>query len=44
MNVTLDGPGGPERYRELHEVVDRHCPVLDLFSNPTRVVTALVAG
>jgi uncharacterized OsmC-like protein len=42
LKVTLDGPAGPERYRELQEVVDRHCPVLDLISNPTRVVTQLV--
>ncbi len=44
VKVTLDGPAGPERYRELQETVDRHCPVLDLFSNSTPVVTTLVAG
>jgi uncharacterized OsmC-like protein len=43
VKVRLDGPAGPERYRELQEVVDRHCPVLDLISNPTSVVTELVA-
>jgi uncharacterized OsmC-like protein len=42
VKVTLDGPAGPERYRELQEAVDKHCPVLDLFSNPTPVVTSLV--
>jgi putative redox protein len=42
VKVGLVGPAGPERYREQHAVVDRHCPVLDLFSSPTRVVTALV--
>lgn len=28
--VVLSGPETPERYRELAEVVDRHCPVLDI--------------
>jgi uncharacterized OsmC-like protein len=42
LKVTLDGPAEPQRYRELQEIVDRHCPVLDLISNPTRVVTQLV--
>ena len=41
LTVTLDGPAAPERYRELQEIVDAHCPVLDLISNPTRVVTQL---
>jgi putative redox protein len=43
VKINLKGQAGPERYRELHRVLDRHCPVLDLFSNPTRVVTELVA-
>ena len=42
VKVTLDGPAEPERYRELQQIVDAHCPVLDLISNPTRVVTRLV--
>lgn len=42
VKVTLSGPGTPEQYRELHEQVDQHCPVLDLFANPTPVSTELV--
>lgn len=44
VTVRLDGPAGPERYRELQEVVDRHCPVLDLISYPTTVVTTLASS
>ena len=29
--------GVRERYRELADAVDEHCPVLDLFRNPTAV-------
>ena len=32
LRVKLDGPESPERYRELADVVDGHCPVLD-FAN-----------
>ncbi len=39
--VTLDGPEPPERYRELAAAVDEHCPVLDLFRNPTAVRTSV---
>lgn len=35
--VTIDGPESPERYAELRDAVDAHCPVLDLFANPTPV-------
>jgi uncharacterized OsmC-like protein len=42
VTVTLTGPAEPERYRELAAAVDEHCPVLDLFRNPTPVSTALV--
>ncbi|ADB50910.1 OsmC family protein [Conexibacter woesei] len=35
--VTPKGPEPAERYRELAEAVDQHCPVLDLFSNATPV-------
>lgn len=37
--VTVSGPETPERYRELQDAVDAHCPVLDLTRNPTPVVT-----
>jgi uncharacterized OsmC-like protein len=37
LDVTPLGPEAPERYRELADAVDAHCPVLDLFVNPTAV-------
>ncbi|WP_310773182.1 OsmC family protein [Mycobacterium sp. Z3061] len=37
--LTVSGPETPERYRELQDAVDAHCPVLDLTRNPTPVVT-----
>ena len=37
LDVTPLGPETPERYRELADAVDAHCPVLDLFANPTAV-------
>lgn len=42
VKVRLSGPAPAERYRELHAAVDEHCPVLDLFSNPTPVQTELI--
>ncbi|NMO04614.1 OsmC family protein [Gordonia sp. TBRC 11910] len=42
--VDVAGPETDERYRELQEVVDAHCPVLDLTLNPTPVVTTLNVG
>lgn len=44
VKVTLSGPAGPERYRELAAAVDAHCPVLDLFRNATPVTTELVTA
>ena len=41
LEVRLSGPETAERYAELHAAVDAHCPVLDLFSNPTPVSTTL---
>jgi uncharacterized OsmC-like protein len=35
--VTFDSPASPEALRRLKEVVDAHCPVLDLFRNSTPV-------
>jgi uncharacterized OsmC-like protein len=32
--VVLFGPETEERYRELAETVDRHCPVYDIVANP----------
>jgi uncharacterized OsmC-like protein len=39
--VTLDGPASAEDYARLKEAVDEHCPVLDLFRNPTQVTTRI---
>jgi uncharacterized OsmC-like protein len=43
LAVTLRGPETAERYEELRRTVDAHCPVLDLFSNPTPVSSTLVS-
>ena len=37
LEVTPIGPESPERYQELADAVDAHCPVLDLFTNATPV-------
>lgn len=42
--VQVRGPEAPQRYAELQAAVGAHCPVLDLFANPTRVHTALTVG
>lgn len=39
MVISVTGPETPERYRELQQAVDRHCPVLDLTRNATPVTT-----
>ncbi|MDV2478263.1 OsmC family protein [Rhodococcus zopfii] len=39
--VTLTGPESRERYLELQEAVDAHCPVLDLTRNATPVRTVV---
>lgn len=44
LNTTITGPESEERYNELREAADAHCPVLDLFSNPTPVTTHIVKG
>jgi uncharacterized OsmC-like protein len=42
LAVTLRGPETADRYEQLRRAVDAHCPVLDLFSNPTTVSSTLV--
>jgi uncharacterized OsmC-like protein len=42
VTVELAGPAGRERYEELKQQVDEHCPVLDLFRDPTPTATSLV--
>ncbi|TVT53721.1 OsmC family protein [Amycolatopsis rhizosphaerae] len=41
VTVELGGPASAERYEELKRQVDEHCPVLDLFRNPTPTSTTL---
>ena len=44
LEVRLVGPESADRYAELHAAVDAHCPVLDLFSNPTPIRTTLATA
>jgi uncharacterized OsmC-like protein len=44
LDVTPLGPESPERYRELADAVDEHCPVLDLFRNATPVERRLAVA
>ena len=44
VKVEISGPESEEAYRALAATVDAHCPVLDLFSNPTPVETSVVVG
>jgi len=39
--IKVTGPETPERYRELQEAVDAHCPLLDITRNPTPVATSV---
>ncbi|QBJ96159.1 OsmC family peroxiredoxin [Rhodococcus sp. ABRD24] len=39
--VDITGPESRERYLELHEAAEAHCPVLDLTRNATPVSTVL---
>ena len=41
LDIELTGPESSERYDELRKVVDEHCPVLDIFQNPTPVTTTV---
>lgn len=42
--ITVTGPETAERYAELHQVVEKHCPVLDLTTNATPVRSSLEIG
>ena len=44
LAVTITGPETDARYQELSAAVDAHCPVLDLFVNPTPVSITVVKG
>ncbi|GAB3262121.1 OsmC family protein [Arthrobacter pigmenti] len=42
LKVNISGPESAERYEELRQAVDAHCPVLDLLNNPTPVTSEVV--
>lgn len=44
LQVRVTGPESAERYQQLAEAVDAHCPVLDLFKNPVPVRRELSIG
>lgn len=37
VNVEITGPDSDEAYQELQTTVDAHCPVFDIFTNPTPI-------
>lgn len=41
VEIRISGPESDERYEHLREVVDAHCPVLDLFANATPVTSRI---
>jgi hypothetical protein len=41
VTVHITGPEALDRYDELRQAVNDHCPVLDVFANPVPVTTAL---
>jgi putative redox protein len=44
LAVTVTGPETEQRYQQLRDAVDAHCPVLDLFANPTPVSIGISKG
>lgn len=44
VRVRVRGPESAERYTELQQAVDAHCPVLDLTTGVTPVTTTLDVG
>ncbi|MGX1693971.1 OsmC family protein [Microbacterium keratanolyticum] len=42
VSVEITGPNTPEEYENLRQIVDAHCPVLDIFENPVPTTGALV--
>lgn len=35
--MTIDSPASDEELQRLKQIVDSHCPVLDILQNPTPV-------
>jgi putative redox protein len=44
LAITITGPETDARYQELRVAVDAHCPVLDIFANPTPVNVSVTKG
>jgi uncharacterized OsmC-like protein len=44
VTVAIDGPESPDRYRELADEADRHCPVFDLMANTVPVTRDLATA
>lgn len=44
LAITITGPESQERYEQLRDAVDAHCPVLDLFANATPVSASVRKG
>jgi uncharacterized OsmC-like protein len=44
LKITPAGPEPAERYQQLADVVDAHCPVYDLFSHPTPITRAIAVS
>lgn len=42
VSVRVSGPETEERYRALQDAVEAHCPVGDLFANPTPLRSELI--
>ena len=41
VSIEVSGDASAAEYERLRQVVDAHCPVLDLFANPTPVTTSV---
>ena len=44
VEVTPVGPESADRYQELADAANAHCPVLDLFANPTPLEHRIAVG
>ena len=41
VSIEVSGDASAAEYERLRQVVDAHCPILDLFANPTPVTTSV---
>jgi uncharacterized OsmC-like protein len=44
VQVRLAGQDDPDRYNQLRQAVNEHCPLLDIFTNRVAVCTSLSLG